>query len=99
MKRPSRSINEAGTAALGDPLQNFMGRFRCIFCMCTLFNVHNEELNIVQVIKSRRIRWAGHGTRVGERGGVYRILVRKPEGKRPPGRPRRRWEDNSNMDL
>jgi len=59
--------------------------------------VHNKELNdlysspnIVRVIKSRRMRWAGRVTRMGERNGVYRVLVRKPEGKRPLGRPRLR---------
>ena len=46
-----------------------------------------------------RIRWAGHVARVGEGRGVYRVLVGKPEGKRPLGRPRRRWEDNIKMDL
>jgi len=68
--------------------------------------LHNEELNdlycssnIVRVIKSRRIRWAGHVARMGERNGVYKVLVGKPEGKRPLGRPRRRWEDNIKMDL
>ena len=69
--------------------------------------LHNEELNdpysslsIVQVIKSRRMRWAGHVERVwGKRGGVYRVLVGKPEGKRPLGRARRRWEDNIKIDL
>jgi len=68
--------------------------------------LHNEELsdlycspNIVRVIKSRRMRWAGHVARMGERRGVYRVLVGKPEGKRPLGRPRRRWEDNIKMDL
>ena len=50
-------------------------------------------------IKSRRMRWAGHVARVGEGRGVYRVLVGKPEGKRPLGRPRRRWEDNIRMDL
>ena len=67
---------------------------------------HNGELNdphcspnIVRVIKSRRIRWAGHVARVGEGRGVYRILVGKPEGKRPLGRPRRRWEDNIKINL
>jgi len=45
------------------------------------------------------IRWAGHVVRMGERRGVYRVLVRKLEGKRPLGRPRRRWEDNIKMDL
>ena len=54
--------------------------------------------NIVRVIKSRRMRWAGHVARVGERRGVYRVLVGKPEVKRQLGRPRRRWE-NIKMDL
>jgi len=51
------------------------------------------------VIKSRRIRWVGHVARVGERRGVYRVLVGKPERKRPLGRPRRRWEDDIKIDL
>jgi len=51
------------------------------------------------VIKSRRMRSAEHVARMGERRGVYRVLVRKPEGKRPLERPRRRWEDNIKMDL
>jgi hypothetical protein len=57
------------------------------------------SVNIVRVIKSRRMRWAGHVARMGEGRGVYRILVGRPEGKRPLGRPRRRWEDNFKMDL
>ena len=68
--------------------------------------LHNEELsdlyslpNIVRVVKSRRMRWAGHVARMGEGGEVHRVLVGKPEGKRPLGRPRRRWEDNIKMDL
>jgi len=68
--------------------------------------LHNEELrdlyslpNIVRVVKSRRMRWAGHVARMGEERDVHRVLVRKPEGKRPLGRPRRRWEDNIKMDL
>ena len=68
--------------------------------------LHNEELNdlysspnIVRVIKLRRMRWAGHVARMGERRGVYRILVGKPERKRPLGIPRRRWEDNIKMGL
>ena len=66
----------------------------------------NEELNdlysspnIVGVIKSRRMRWARHVARMGEERGAYRVLVGKPEGKRPLGRPRRRWMDNIRMDL
>ena len=55
--------------------------------------------NIVWVIKSRRMRWVGHVVRVGERRCVYRVLVGIPEGKRPLGRLRRRWEDNINTDL
>jgi hypothetical protein len=68
--------------------------------------LHNEELNglyslpnIVRVIKSRRLSWAGHVARMGEGRGVYRVLMGKPEGKRPLGRPRRRWEDNIRMGL
>ena len=68
--------------------------------------LYNEELsdlyalpNIVRVVKSRRMRWAGHVARMGEGRGVYRVLVGKPERKRPLGRPRRRWEDNIKMDL
>jgi hypothetical protein len=68
--------------------------------------LHNEELNelyslpnIVRVVKSRRMRWAGHVPRIGEERGVHRVLVGKPEGKRPLGKPRRRWEDNIKMDV
>jgi hypothetical protein len=68
--------------------------------------LHNEELyalysspNIIREIKSRRLRWAGHVARMGERRGAYRALVGKHEGRRPLGRPRRRWEDNIKMDL
>ena len=68
--------------------------------------LHNEELNdlycspiIFWVIKSRRMRWTGHVARMGKRRYMYRVLVGKPEGKRPLERPRRRWEDNIKMDL
>jgi hypothetical protein len=68
--------------------------------------LHNEKLDdlyssptIVTVIKSRRMRRAWHVARMGEVRGVYRILVGKPEGKRPLGRPKRRWENNIKMDL
>jgi len=68
--------------------------------------LHNEELNdlyclpsIVQVIKSGRMRWAGHVVRMAERRGVYRHLVGKPKGRSPLGRPRCRWDDNIKMDL
>ena len=67
---------------------------------------HTEELfdlysspNIVWVIKSRRMKWAGHVARMGEERGVYRVLVGKPEGRRPLGRPRCRWVNNVRMDL
>jgi hypothetical protein len=53
----------------------------------------------VRVVKSRRMRWAGHVARMGVGRGVHRVLVGKPEGKRPLGRPRHRWEDNIKMDL
>jgi hypothetical protein len=55
--------------------------------------------NIVSAIKSRRMRWTGHAARMGEGRGVYRVLVGRPEGKRPLGRSRGRWEDNIKMDL
>jgi len=68
--------------------------------------LHNEELNnlysssdIVWVIKSRRTRWTGHVAHMGDTTGIFRVLVGKPEGKRPLGRPRRRWEDNIKMDI
>jgi hypothetical protein len=54
---------------------------------------------IIRVMKSRRLRWAGHVARTGERRGAYRDLVGKPEGRRPLERPRCRWEDNIKMDL
>jgi hypothetical protein len=68
--------------------------------------LHNDELhslysspNIVRVIKARRMRWAEHVARMGEGRDVYRVLVGRPEGKRPLGRPRSRWEDNIKMEL
>jgi len=68
--------------------------------------LHEEELNdlysspsFVRVINKRRMRWAWHVARMGDRRGVYRILVGKPGGKRPLGRPRRRWENKIKMDL
>ena len=53
----------------------------------------------MRVVKSRRMRWAGHVARMGEKMGVYRVLVGKPEGRRPLGRPRRRWMDDIRLDL
>jgi hypothetical protein len=68
--------------------------------------LHNEELrdshtspSIIRMIKSRRMRWVGHVARMREKRNAYRLLVEKPEGKRPLGRPRRRWVDNIRMDL
>jgi hypothetical protein len=68
--------------------------------------LHNEELNdlyslpnIVRVVKSRRMRLTGHVARMGEDRGVHRVLVGKPEGKRPLGRTRHSWEDNIKMNL
>ncbi|KAJ4449269.1 hypothetical protein ANN_00667 [Periplaneta americana] len=55
--------------------------------------------DIIRNIKSRRLRWAGHVARMGESRNAYRVLVGRPEGKRPSGKPRRRWEDNIKMDL
>ena len=55
--------------------------------------------NIIRSFKSRRLRWAGHVARMEQSRNAYRVLVRKPEEKRPLGRPRRRWEDNIKMDL
>jgi hypothetical protein len=68
--------------------------------------LHSEELHnlysspdITRQVKSRRMRWVGHVARVGEERRVYKVLVGKPEGKRPLGRPRHRWEDGISMDL
>jgi hypothetical protein len=58
-----------------------------------------ESPNIIRQIKSRRVRWAEHVARMGEERKVYKVLVGKPEGKRPLGRPRRRWEDGIRLDL
>jgi hypothetical protein len=68
--------------------------------------LHSEELHnlysspdIIRQVKSRRMRWAGHVAHIGEERKVYKVLVGKPEGKRPLGRPRHRWEDGIRMDL
>jgi hypothetical protein len=76
------------------------------FLTSYLKKLHNEDdhslyasPNIIQVMKSRRVRWARHVARMGEMRNAYIILVGKSEGKRPLGRPRRRWEDNIRMCL
>jgi hypothetical protein len=68
--------------------------------------LHNKELHylysspsIIRIMKARRMRWTGHVARTGEKTNAYRLLVGKPEGRRPLGRPRRRWVDNIRMDL
>jgi hypothetical protein len=68
--------------------------------------LHTEELHnlysspsIIRIIKSRRMRWTGHVAQMGEKRNVYRLLIGKPEGKRPLGRPRRKWMDNIKTDL
>jgi hypothetical protein len=68
--------------------------------------LHSEELHnlysspdFIRQVKSRRMRWAGHVARMGEERKLYKVLVGKPEGKRPLGRPRRRWENGIRMDL
>jgi hypothetical protein len=79
--------------------------FHVIFCL-SWRKLRNEELHnlysspsIIRVMKSMRMRWAGYAARMGERRNAYRILVGKPDGKRPLGRPRRRWVDTIKMDL
>jgi hypothetical protein len=68
--------------------------------------LHSEELHnfytspdIIRQVMSRRMRWAGHVARIGDERKVYKVLMGKPEGKRPLGRPRRRWQDGIRMDL
>jgi hypothetical protein len=69
-----------------------------------ILQLHNEELHnsspsLIRMVKPRRMRWAEHVTRMGEKRNAYRIFVGKPEGRRPLGKPRRRWMDNIKMDL
>jgi hypothetical protein len=82
------------------------GALECTETLRTKISINFSKLyalysspNIIRVIKSRRLRWAGYVARMGERRGANRALVGKPEGRRPLGRPRRKWEDNIKMDL
>jgi hypothetical protein len=77
-----------------------------LIAFLVILKLHNEELhilysspNIIRQIKSRRMRWAGHEARMGEERNVYRVLMGKQERKRPLGKPRRRWEDGTRLDL
>ena len=70
----------------------------CVHFLSCL-NLINSLCKVVVILELGRMRWAGHVARMGERRGVYRVLVGKPEGKRPLGRPRHMWEDNIKMDL
>jgi hypothetical protein len=74
-----------------------MGGWRKLYSE-ELHNLYSSP-STIRIIKSRRMRWAGHVARMGEKRNVYRLLVGKPEGKRPLGRPRRRWIDNIKIDL
>ena len=74
-----------------------MGEWRKL-CNEKLNDLYSSP-NISQVIKSRRLKWAEHVACMGERRGTYRVFMGKPEGKRPLGRPRRRWENNIKIDL
>jgi hypothetical protein len=76
-----------------------MTRYERKFYIFLSFFILYSSLNIIRVIKSRRLRWAGHVARMGEMRGAYRALVGKSEGRRPLVRPRRRWEDNIEMGL
>jgi hypothetical protein len=90
-------VNRVLRKIFGPKTDGVMGGWRTL---------HNEELhnlyslpNIIRILMSRRMRWAGHVTRMGEKKNVYRLLVRKPEGERPLGRTRHRWIDNIKTDL
>jgi len=83
-------------------LNNVRPKLQYLFNSILLTNgilAQKDPPNTVRVIKLRRMRWARDVAHMGEGRGVYRVLVGKPEGKRPLGRPRRRWEDNIKMDL
>jgi len=80
-------------------LNKFTHKFCKVFISVLIIQGLYSSPNIVRMIKWRRMRWAGHVARMGEERGVYKVLVGKLEGKRPLGRPRRRWVDNIRMDL
>ena len=79
-------------------MKNLKRNFLICNCLAELRNLYSLP-NIVRVVKSRRMKWARHVARMGKGRGVHRVLVGKPEGKRPLGRPRRRWDDNIKLDL
>ena len=82
-----------------DGASKFLGNLGTYLPVDTVTYDLYSSPNIFRVIKSGRMRWAGHVARMGEEREAYRVLVGKPEGKRPLGRPRRRWVDNIRMDL
>jgi hypothetical protein len=106
---PSRKSSKTRKRPLVSPNNGWKGKIKICFRFVlhrAWRRLHNEELNalytspnIIRVIKSRRMSWAGHVARMGAGRGAYRILVRRPEGRRPLGRPRLRWENNIKMDL
>jgi hypothetical protein len=67
--------------------------------LCIAGENQSTRRNVARVIKTKRMRWAGHVARMGEVRGAYNILIGRPEGRRPLRRPRRRWEDNIKMNL
>ena len=80
------------------PLHHIRSQMNPNYAFMSSFFTMNY-LSSVRVVKSKKMRWAGHVARMGQGRGVYRVLVGKPEGKRQMGRPRRRWDDNIKMDL
>jgi hypothetical protein len=82
---------------LGSKRDGVTGGWRKLYTE-ELHNLYSSP-SIIRIIKSRKMRWAGHVARMGEKRNVYRLLVGKPDEKRPLGRPRRRWIDNIKMDL
>ena len=90
--------SQSGDVILGLTTEKYVLSLLCLLHVEELSDLYSL-LNIVRVVKSRRMRWAGYVARMGEGRGVHRVLVGKPEGKRPLGRPRRRREDNIKMDL